>query len=153
MSRAGLPGPTPPGPTLSRRHFGTLMLGGCAYWMVNGVIARANSSRDLPPGVAPVLSDGTYRDGLTLSTPEQQGISSAAILAFLDEVAAARLELHSFMLMRNRHVVAEGWWWPYRPDRVHITHSLTKSVTACAVGMAIDEGRFGLQDKVVSFFP
>src|SRR5688500_5866398 len=129
---------------LSRRQFGTLMLGGCAYWMANGAIGRVNSSRDLPQGVAPVLSDGTYRDGLVRSTPEEQGVSSAGILAFMDEVAAAGLELHSFMLMRNRHVVAEGWWWPYRPDRIHITHSLTKSVTAAAVGLAIDEGRFGL---------
>ena len=34
-----------------------------------------------------------------------------------------------------------------------MTHSLTKSVTATAVGLAIDEGRFDLDDKVVDFFP
>lgn len=138
---------------LSRRRFGTLILGGSAFWVANGAIGRVTSSSDLPQGVAPVLSDGTFRDGLARSTPEEQGVSSAAILAFMDEVAAADLELHSFMLMRNRHVIAEGWWWPYRADRVHITHSLTKSVTAVAVGLAVDEGRFGLQDKVASFFP
>jgi CubicO group peptidase (beta-lactamase class C family) len=49
-------------------------------------------------------------------------------------------------------VVAEGWWWPYRADRRHMMHSLTKSVTACGVGLAIAEGHFGLDDKVVSFF-
>jgi hypothetical protein len=32
-------------------------------------------------------------------------------------------------------------------------HSATKSVLACAIGMALEEGRFQLQDKVVSFFP
>jgi CubicO group peptidase (beta-lactamase class C family) len=138
---------------LSRRRFGTLVLGGSAYWLVDGAIARVTASSDLPQGVAPVHADGTYRDGLVRSTPEEQGVSSAAILAFMDEVAAAGLELHSFMLMRSRHVIAEGWWWPYRADRVHITHSLTKSVTAVAAGLAVDEGRFDLQDKVVSFFP
>jgi CubicO group peptidase (beta-lactamase class C family) len=149
MTRAG----AADGLQLSRRRFGTLVLGGCAYWLANGAMGRARSSNDLPQGVAPVLSDGTYRDGLTRSTPEAEGVSSAAILAFLQEVEAANLELHSFMLMRNRNVIAEGWWWPYRSDRIHITHSLTKSVTAVAVGLAVDEGRFGLQDKVASFFP
>lgn len=149
MSRAGKTGRV----QLSRRHFGTLVLGGSAYWFANGALAKVTSSSALPQGVAPVLTDGTYRDGLARSTPEEQGVSSADILAFMDEVSAAGLELHSFMLMRNRHVIAEGWWWPYRPDRMHMTHSLTKSVTAVAVGLAMDEGRFGLQDKVVSFFP
>lgn len=136
---------------LSRRRFGTLLLGGAAYWLADGCIARG--SRGLPGGVTPVSAGDIYRDGLSRSTPEAQGVSSASILAFLEDVSAAGLELHSFMLMRNRHVVAEGWWWPYRADRIHITHSLTKSVTAVAVGLAIDEGRFGLQDKVASFFP
>jgi CubicO group peptidase (beta-lactamase class C family) len=62
-------------------------------------------------------------------------------------------ELHGFMLWRNGHVVAEGWWDPYKAERRHMTHSLTKSVTVCAVGMAIADGKFGLDDKVVSFFP
>lgn len=137
----------------SRRRFGSLAMGGGLWALTAGcapVLARAGA---LPPGVAPaVLSDG-YRDGLTRSAPEIEGVSSDAILAFLNDVDAAGLELHSFMLMRHEKVVAEGWWWPYQPGRVHITHSVTKSVTATAVGLAIDEGRFGLDDKVVSFFP
>ena len=91
-------------------------------------------------------------DGLPRARPESQGIDPAAILAFLDEVAASGLELHGLMLARGGAVVAEGWWWPYGPDRPHMMHSLTKSVTACGVGLAIDEGRFALDDKVVSFF-
>eukprot|EP01032_Pedospumella_encystans_P014482 gene14482-16625_t len=55
--------------------------------------------------------------------------------------------------LRRGQVLAEGWWEPYGPQRRHMTHSLTKSVTVCAVGMAVAEGRFGLDDKVVSFFP
>nr|WP_249159205.1 serine hydrolase [Bradyrhizobium jicamae] len=56
------------------------------------------------------------------------------------------------MLWRNGQVVAEGWWQPYRAERSHMMHSLTKSVTACAVGLAIADGRFGVQDKAISFF-
>ncbi|MFS2055709.1 serine hydrolase domain-containing protein, partial [Variovorax sp. CT11-76] len=92
-------------------------------------------------------------DGLPRGVPEAQGVSSSAILAFLDEAERGAFELHGFMLWRRGQVLAEGWWEPYGPQRRHMTHSLTKSVTVCAVGMAVAEGRFGLDDKVVSFFP
>lgn len=141
----------------TRRRVGQLVMGTGAYLAMGGCMQPADArSRlalgQLPPGIGPVRPD-SYRDGLPRSTPEAQGVSAAGVLAFLDEVEQAGLELHSFMLMRRGHVVAEGWWWPYSPGRVHITHSLTKSVTAAAVGLAIDEGRFGMDDKVVSFFP
>jgi CubicO group peptidase (beta-lactamase class C family) len=139
--------------TLSRRRFGTLAMGSCAWHLASGTGAQAMSSRMLPAGVSRVTSPRMYRDGLARGTPESQGVPSQAVLDFLDEVSGADLELHSFMLMRHQRVIAEGWWWPYRADRIHMTHSLTKSVTASAVGIAIDEGHFGLDDKVVSFFP
>ncbi len=50
----------------------------------------------------------TFADGLPRSRPEAQGISSASILAFLDGAERGAFELHSFMLWRNGHVVAEG---------------------------------------------
>jgi CubicO group peptidase (beta-lactamase class C family) len=82
----------------------------------------------------------------------EQGIDSRAVLAFLDEAAARDIELHSFILYRHGAVAAEGWWQPYRSERLHMQHSLTKSVTACGVGLAIAEGRFGLEDTVATFF-
>ncbi|MGH6632690.1 MAG: hypothetical protein ACREB0_04955, partial [Sphingopyxis sp.] len=134
---------------VTRRRAGQLVMGAGAYAMLGGCAERLGRVSAAVPGVGPVQPD-TYKDGLLRSTPEAQGVSSDAILAFLADVEGAGLELHSFMLMRNRHVVAEGWWWPYSPGRIHITHSLTKSVTAVAAGIAIDEARFGLDDKVVS---
>ena len=92
-------------------------------------------------------------DGLRRGRPEDHGVSSASVLAFLDDVRSEGFELHSFMLWRREHVVAEGWWAPYRADRIHMMHSLTKSVTACAVGLAVADRKFHVDDKVVSFFP
>lgn len=93
-----------------------------------------------------------FDDGFPRSPPEDQGVNSEAVLEFLDSVSASNLELHSFMLYRHGHVVVDGWWKPYRPDRVQMTHSLTKSVAVCGVAYAIAEGRFSYHDKVVSFF-
>lgn len=90
---------------------------------------------------------------LPRSTPEEQGISSAAINAFLDSIAKSKHEFQSFMLVRHGKVVAEGWWNPYRPDLKHTMYSLSKSFTATAVGFAQAEGKLKLTDKVISFFP
>jgi CubicO group peptidase (beta-lactamase class C family) len=87
------------------------------------------------------------------STPEEQGVSSAAILKFL-EVAEPRVDgLHSFMLLRHGRVVAEGWWAPYSADEPHMLFSLSKSFTSTAVGFAVAEGRLSVNAPVLSFFP
>lgn len=90
---------------------------------------------------------------LARSSPEAQGIASAALLAFLEEAVETIEELHSFMLLRHGQVVAEGWWSPYGAALPHVLFSLSKSFTSTAAGMAIAEGRFSLDSPVVSFFP
>lgn len=90
---------------------------------------------------------------LPRSSPEQQGISSVDLLAF---VAAADKEIdamNSFMLVRHGHVVAEGWWAPYDRDTPHVLYSLSKSFTSTAVGLAVDAGMLSLDDQVLKFFP
>src|SRR3712207_3145901 len=92
-------------------------------------------------------------DQLPESSPEAQGIPSSAILAFVDAVEQSSLELHSIMLLRHGHVVAQGWWAPYRPGDLHMLFSLSKSFTSTAVGLAVAEGRLTVDDPVISFFP
>lgn len=96
---------------------------------------------------------------LPRSTPEAQGVSSEQLLAFLDAIEAEhrretpRVEVHSVMVVRNGHVITEGWWDPYAANYNHMLFSLSKSFTSTAVGFAIDEGYFTLDDRVVDFFP
>jgi CubicO group peptidase (beta-lactamase class C family) len=99
------------------------------------------------------LAAARHDDGLTRAAPSATGVDADAIGAFLDDVEAAGLDLHSFMLYHNGHVVAEAWRWPYRADRPRILHSVAKSFTACAIGLALEDGLFRLDDKVVDFFP
>jgi CubicO group peptidase (beta-lactamase class C family) len=89
---------------------------------------------------------------LPRSTPERQGIASQAVLAFVEALDNFH-GIHSLMLLRHGHVVAEGWWAPYAPDRRHLLFSLSKSFTSTAVGLAIQEGRLSIDDQVISFFP
>ncbi|ASS68659.1 MULTISPECIES: serine hydrolase [unclassified Paenibacillus] len=90
---------------------------------------------------------------LPRTTPEAQGIPSAAVIGFLDAVRERQLELHSFMLLRRGQVAAEGWWAPYRPEYPHMLFSLSKSFTSTAIGFAEAEGLLSVNDPVIGFFP
>jgi CubicO group peptidase (beta-lactamase class C family) len=89
---------------------------------------------------------------LPRSTPEAQGISSQAVREFVEATDKINT-LHSFMLVRHGQVIAEGWWKPEAADRPHILNSLSKSFTSTAVGLAIEEGKLSLDDRVLKFFP
>ena len=87
------------------------------------------------------------------STPEAQGLSSTAISAFVDALEREVDCVHSLMLLRHGHVVAEGWWEPYRRDDPHALFSLSKSFTSSAIGLLVAEGRLSIDDPVLKFFP
>ena len=90
---------------------------------------------------------------LPRSSPEAQGVSSAAVLSFVESADKGIDSMNSFMLLRHGYVVAEGWWSPYNPESPHSLYSLSKSFTSTAVGLAIAEGKLSLDDEVLKFFP
>jgi CubicO group peptidase (beta-lactamase class C family) len=96
---------------------------------------------------------GKNGKALPRSTPERQGISSSDILAFVEAADKEIDAMHSFMLVRHGHVVAEGWWHPYDAQTQHVLYSLSKSFTSTAVGLAIAEAKLSLDDEVLKFFP
>jgi CubicO group peptidase (beta-lactamase class C family) len=87
------------------------------------------------------------------SAPEAQGISSSALLAFVEEAEQKLDALHSVMVVRHGKVVAEGWWGPYAAQEPHMMFSLSKSFTSTAVGFAVAEGKLKVDDLVLGFFP
>ena len=86
------------------------------------------------------------------SAPEAQGISSAALLDFVEQADQKLDALHSLMIVRRGHVVAEGWWKPYAADEPHMMFSLSKSFTSTAVGLAVAEGKLSVDDEILKFF-
>ena len=71
---------------------------------------------------------------LPRSTPEQQGIDSAALSEFVAALDTEIEDLHGLMVLRHGHVVAEGWWAPYRPEFIHSLFSLSKSFASTGIG-------------------
>ncbi|WP_407543625.1 serine hydrolase (plasmid) [Deinococcus radiomollis] len=88
-----------------------------------------------------------------LSRPESQGLSSRAVLRFLDGCQKAGLQLHAFELRRYGHTLAQGAWSPFRLGTPHALYSVSKSFVSTAVGFAVSEGLFGLDDPVLMHFP
>ncbi len=90
---------------------------------------------------------------LPRSTPAEQGVDIRGIDAFVERLAREpQVELHSLMVLRHGHVVAERWWHPYRPDSPHLLYSLSKSFTSTAIGFAVVEGLLDLDAPALSYF-
>ena len=59
----------------------------------------------------------------------------------------------SLMILKHGKVIYEDWYGDAAPDKPHAMHSVSKSFTATAVGMAVDAGLLKVTDKLVDFFP
>ena len=89
------------------------------------------------------------REELIRCTPEEVGISSESILAFLDKMNDGHAEMHSLMISRHDKIIAEGWWSPYSAGGRHVMMSTTKTVTGTMIGLMIKEGLLTLDTKIV----
>ncbi len=91
---------------------------------------------------------------LPRSTPEAEGVESKMIMDFFDGMMSApKAEIHSVMVLRHGKVIAEMYPEPFGPEYRHTVYSMSKTFTAAAIGIAIDENRLRITDRVAAFFP
>ncbi len=83
---------------------------------------------------------GQTSTSLERSIPESEGISSEALLSFINAAEENIDAIHSLMVVKNGKVVTEGWWRPYNASTPHELWSLSKSFTSSAIGFAVQEG-------------
>lgn len=88
-----------------------------------------------------------------VSTPESVGISSRAVLRLVEQMQADSLAMHGFLILRDSKCVTEAYWPGFHPGQLHRIYSAGKSVVGLAVGCLADEGRIGLEDPIVRYFP
>ncbi len=86
-------------------------------------------------------------------SPEDAGVSSARVAALLADVVESGIELHSLMVLRRGRVAFECFRSPYQPGNPHVMFSVSKSVTATAIGFAVAEGRLTPETKVADVLP
>ena len=85
------------------------------------------------------------------TTPEAVGISSKSLERLIENLEQVT-EMHGIVVMRHEKICAEGWWAPYAPGIRHSLHSLSKTYSATAVGIAVTEGKVSLDEKILSIF-
>jgi hypothetical protein len=86
-------------------------------------------------------------------TPEEAGVLSFEIAAFIDDLKESNIETHSIMILRHGVVAFETWAEPYGPDLPHAMFSVSKSFTSTAVGFAVEEGLLSLETRILDLFP
>lgn len=94
---------------------------------------------------------GFVGESIPRGTPSHE--FSASMDSFFTALADSSIELHSIMVVQHGKVIAEKWMNGAVPQEPHVMWSVSKTFTALATGLAIEEGFFKLDDKVVSFFP
>ena len=87
------------------------------------------------------------------ATPEEVGVSSRAVEAFLHDCDRLGLNLHTIMITRGGKVAVECAWAPFDLSIPHTMFSFSKQVTSIAIGFCVAEGLLSLDDPVSKFFP
>ena len=78
---------------------------------------------------------------------------AAAMDGFFQQAASDSMDIHSVMIVRDGSVIYSHWQSEGADSVPHVLHSVSKTFTATAVGLAIADGKMALMDKIVDFFP
>jgi CubicO group peptidase (beta-lactamase class C family) len=76
-----------------------------------------------------------------------------AMDTFFQEAAKDSMDVHSVMIVKDGSVIFSRWQSEGVDSVPHVLHSVSKTFTATAVGLAIHDGKMKLTDKIVDFFP
>ena len=76
-----------------------------------------------------------------------------AMEGFFQAAADDSMDIHSVMIVRNGSVIYSHWQSEGVDSVPHALHSVSKTFTATAVGLAIADGKMALTDKVIDYFP
>jgi CubicO group peptidase (beta-lactamase class C family) len=92
-------------------------------------------------------------DDWKVSTPAEQGLDPMLVAdLYLD--ATGLSTLYGLLVIKNGHLIAEGYFNGAAVDQKALLQSATKSYTSALVGIALDQGCLSSVDqKMMEFFP
>ncbi|TAA41723.1 serine hydrolase domain-containing protein [Corallincola spongiicola] len=89
-----------------------------------------------------------------VSSPEAQGMQSALLADMMAKALDSSYSIHSMVVIRNGHKVLEANFWPNQAEEPHAIYSVTKSIVATLIGIALEKGYLqSLDQPVLDFFP
>jgi CubicO group peptidase (beta-lactamase class C family) len=121
------------------------------FLMIASLIIPACSPKQAPIEVPPASYFPTL--GWQTSTPEEQGFDSAKLAESLQAMRDNGINIHSLTIVRDDEMFLDAYFYPFDGGSYHVIASVTKSVLTTLLGIAADQGKLSLDDKMVSFFP
>lgn len=91
---------------------------------------------------------------LPRATPESQGVSSKFLLQMLDTLMGQTdTDIHGIMILRHGKVIAEKYRSPWAAPYGHTLYSCSKTFTAVAVGLAVQDSLIALDTRLSDVLP
>ncbi len=89
-----------------------------------------------------------------ISTPEAQGMHSKPIFEMMTAIKEKGYLIQNVSIVRNGYLVLDAYIYPFKDGQKHETYSVTKSVTAALIGIAIDKGYIkDVNQSITELFP
>lgn len=94
-------------------------------------------------------------DGLTAGSIYAYINDSARFTSFLEDVIRQEYgRLESLLILKNKELVLEEYFYGFDREETHNTHSCTKSIVSMLAGLALTEhGQPDTDQSILSFFP
>lgn len=127
--------------------------------IVRYFVRRKKMKRVLPIIFLLVFLFGCRRadDSVNLPRGEVSMEWSTAAEGFYDEAVSLtttnNAQPYSIMVVDHGKVVLERWYGGKNPESKYNVLSVSKTVMALATGLAVEEGLFKVEDKVIDYFP
>ncbi|NLG97771.1 MAG: serine hydrolase [Chloroflexi bacterium] len=91
--------------------------------------------------------------GWKTAGPEQQGVDAQKLAEMQAYIEQSGLNLHSLLIVRNGYIVSETYYNGSSQSAEHELFSVTKSVIATLIGMAVDQAKLAIDQPVSDFLP
>ncbi len=102
--------------------------------------------------MASVCASAAYR--LPRVAPTSVGIEPKQLTLLYDSLLTSDLtELHHLMVVVDGKVAGEIHPAPFKASDKHTLYSVSKTFTAVAVGLAVEDGLLSVEDELAKFFP
>ena len=97
----------------------------------------------------PTFDATVISTNLPRSSAKAEGIDNRQIANFFADVTkSTKASLHGVVIVKNGRVINKTMYQPYRENIWNTTHSLAKTITALAVGFAVDEGLLAVDNSI-----
>ena len=126
-----------------------------ALLLIFSFIACKDDTIQEPAGGYTYIQPDQLNDGWEVASLADVGMDNETITDLTNRILNGDFRgIHSMLIVKDGVLVHEAYFEGYGRNDLQTIFSITKSVTSCLIGIAIDQGLIrGVGDTVLSYFP